>query len=139
MSSTERLLTVAETARYLRVSESTVYRALADGRIPGSKVLGKWRVDRGELDAWIKQQRPLPGEIDNGEAEGEREPRPLPGEVDDDREGEREPSPLRGETDDDREGEREPMTPAMRWAQRRLAWRVAQLRARRTRTRRVSS
>jgi excisionase family DNA binding protein len=60
MASTERYLTVNETAKYLRVGESTVYRALAEGRMPGAKVLGTWRVDRDELDAWIKEQRPLP-------------------------------------------------------------------------------
>jgi excisionase family DNA binding protein len=54
------LLTVPEVAAELRVGVSTVYRALEEGRMPGTKPLGRWRIDRAELDEWRREQRPLP-------------------------------------------------------------------------------
>jgi excisionase family DNA binding protein len=70
MPSTERYVTVAEAARYLRVSRSSVYRAITNGRLPAFKVLGSWRVDREELEAWLNQKRPRPG--GRGDAYGPR-------------------------------------------------------------------
>jgi excisionase family DNA binding protein len=57
------LLKVAEAARLLRLSRSAVYRGLQDGRIPGFKVIGQWRLDQDELDAWITAERPTPSEV----------------------------------------------------------------------------
>lgn len=53
-----QLLTVRETAERLRFSQSAVYRALEDGKLPGYKVLGRWRVDVDELEAWMREHRP---------------------------------------------------------------------------------
>jgi excisionase family DNA binding protein len=54
------VLTVAEVANYLRLSTSAVYRALEEGRLPGTKPLGRWRVLRAELDEWLSAQGPVP-------------------------------------------------------------------------------
>lgn len=47
------VLTVAETARLLRLSLNTTYAYLADGLIPGQKVGRRWIVSRVRLDAWL--------------------------------------------------------------------------------------
>jgi excisionase family DNA binding protein len=47
------VLTVAETARLLRLSVNTTYAYLADGLIPGQKVGRRWIVSRARLDAWL--------------------------------------------------------------------------------------
>jgi excisionase family DNA binding protein len=41
--------TVAEAARLARVSVWSYYRGLKDGRLPGRKVCGQWRVSRKQL------------------------------------------------------------------------------------------
>lgn len=57
---TPELLTVSQVASYLNVSQSTVYRALENGRLPGTKPFGRWRVDRDELTQWLAAQRSIP-------------------------------------------------------------------------------
>jgi excisionase family DNA binding protein len=50
-------LSVAESARLLEVSRSSVYRALAGGTLSGHKERRSWRVDRRSLDEWAEEQR----------------------------------------------------------------------------------
>ena len=47
------LLTPTEVAEYLRISESTVYRLLTAGAIPGVKVGRSWRVRKEDLDDFL--------------------------------------------------------------------------------------
>jgi len=49
------LMTVQEVARYLRVTEKTVYRLLKQGRIPAIKVGRQWRFDKDSIDEWLHQ------------------------------------------------------------------------------------
>ena len=42
-------MTVEEFATEFRISESAVYRALREQRLPGVKILGRWRISREEL------------------------------------------------------------------------------------------
>jgi excisionase family DNA binding protein len=46
-------LTVEEAAAEFRVSESALYRALREQRLPGVKILGRWRISRAELLAHV--------------------------------------------------------------------------------------
>lgn len=55
----EELLTIYETALYLRVSESTVRRMVKDGRIPATRIGRQWRVSRAAL-ADLVQSEPDP-------------------------------------------------------------------------------
>jgi len=48
---TEKALTVAEVAKYLNVSQNTVYRKASDGEIPGFRVGRAWRFFVSEIDA----------------------------------------------------------------------------------------
>lgn len=51
----EEFMTLEEVARYLRVNKKTVYRRLADGSIPATRVGHLWRFDREKLDSWLSQ------------------------------------------------------------------------------------
>lgn len=54
---TDPLLTPAEVADRLSLSQGAVTRALREGRIPGYKLLGVWRVSCAELEDWIESRR----------------------------------------------------------------------------------
>lgn len=53
----ERWMTLAEVATYLQVSKDSVYRMAQRGQIPASKVVGQWRFDQQEIDAWMRSER----------------------------------------------------------------------------------
>ena len=48
------LMTLEEVARYLRVTEMTVYRLLARGVLPATKIGHLWRFDRAAIDEWLQ-------------------------------------------------------------------------------------
>ena len=50
------LLTIKETAEYLRISSSTIYKLVEKGKIPGSRIGGSWRFSRKVLDDWLNSQ-----------------------------------------------------------------------------------
>ena len=50
------IMTIREVAEYLKLTEKTAYRHVADGKIPGFKVGGAWRFRRSEIDRWIERQ-----------------------------------------------------------------------------------
>ena len=52
-----RILTVRETAAYLRMNRMTIYRLAQAGKIPAFKVGGSWRFDREVLSQWIAEQQ----------------------------------------------------------------------------------
>lgn len=50
------ILTIREVAEYLKLAEKTVYRLVAEGKIPGFKVGGAWRFRKAEIEQWITHQ-----------------------------------------------------------------------------------
>ncbi len=48
------VLTIEEVAQYLRINVRSVYKLVREGRLPGVKVLNKWRFDREQIEAWVK-------------------------------------------------------------------------------------
>ena len=57
-------LKVREVAKFLNVSDKTVYRWICDGALPAYKVLGQYRVDRSELLEWVTSSKiPVSEEI----------------------------------------------------------------------------
>lgn len=48
----EKFLTLREAAKYLRVSERSLYRYISDGRLKATKV-GYWRISESDLQAFI--------------------------------------------------------------------------------------
>jgi excisionase family DNA binding protein len=51
----EEFMTLEEVARYLRVNKKTVYRHLADGSIPATKVGHLWRFERDKINSWLSK------------------------------------------------------------------------------------
>jgi excisionase family DNA binding protein len=51
------VMTLRETAQFLRLTEKTAYRLAADGMLPGFKVGGSWRFRKTDIDAWIKTKK----------------------------------------------------------------------------------
>ena len=51
------ILTIREVAEYLKLAEKTVYRLVAEGKIPGFKVGGAWRFKKDEIESWIKAEQ----------------------------------------------------------------------------------
>lgn len=49
----EEILTVADMAKLLKVTEKTIYTMAQGSEIPCFKVRGQWRFRRLELDEWI--------------------------------------------------------------------------------------
>ena len=47
------ILTLDEVATYLKAGKRTVYRLVAEGRLPAFKLGGSWRFRRSDLDEWI--------------------------------------------------------------------------------------
>jgi excisionase family DNA binding protein len=50
----ERLLTIVEVAEYLNVDKFTIYRLVADKRLPAFKVGHQWRFKKSVIEKWLK-------------------------------------------------------------------------------------
>jgi excisionase family DNA binding protein len=48
------IMTIGETAEYLRISVSSLYKLAQDGRIPCQKVGRTWRFRRQTIDHWLE-------------------------------------------------------------------------------------
>lgn len=53
----DEILTLAEFAQLLKVSEKTVYTMAQKSQLPAFKVRGQWRFKRVDIDRWIEQQK----------------------------------------------------------------------------------
>jgi excisionase family DNA binding protein len=53
----EPAMTVRDVAAYLNVDEKTIYRLVIKGDLPGFKVLGSWRFQKPDLEAWIAERK----------------------------------------------------------------------------------
>lgn len=51
------IMTIGETAEYLRISMSTLYKLAQDGRIPCQKVGRHWRFRRETIDRWLDERK----------------------------------------------------------------------------------
>lgn len=49
------LLTVTQTANYLKVCEKTVRRLIGKKTLVASKVGGSWRIQKNDLDCYLKE------------------------------------------------------------------------------------
>ncbi len=49
----EDLLTTEQVARYLRVDKFTIYRLVAQRKLPAFKVGNQWRFKREMIDSWL--------------------------------------------------------------------------------------
>ena len=49
----KEILTIEEAAAYLQIGKRSIYKLAKDGKIPGKKVLNKWRFEKESLRAWV--------------------------------------------------------------------------------------
>jgi len=49
----DEVLTIDELATYLKVSKSTLYKLVQEGKVPGQKVGKHWRFKRDVIDRWL--------------------------------------------------------------------------------------
>ena len=49
-------MTLPQVAEYLQVSRDLIYRLAQKGRIPASKVSGRWRFKKEKIDQWMESQ-----------------------------------------------------------------------------------
>ena len=50
----EKLFTLQEAAKYLRVSQRSVLRYIEAGRLKASRI-GQWRIKQSDLDKFLKE------------------------------------------------------------------------------------
>ncbi|MBW1722806.1 MAG: helix-turn-helix domain-containing protein [Deltaproteobacteria bacterium] len=50
----KEILTIEEAAALLRIGKRSLYKLAKDGRIPGKKIMNKWRFEKESLKAWIR-------------------------------------------------------------------------------------
>jgi excisionase family DNA binding protein len=51
-----RILTVSEVAAYLRVHQTTIYKMLRKGKLPGFRLGGDWRFHLDAIKQWQRDQ-----------------------------------------------------------------------------------
>lgn len=59
------VLTVAEAAKFLRISESKCLDGLRRGLIPGRKCVGQWRILQSQLHEFLREQPHASGYLPN--------------------------------------------------------------------------
>ena len=50
------ILTMDDLAVYLKVSKSTLYKLVQEGKVPGHKVGKHWRFRRVTIDQWLDEK-----------------------------------------------------------------------------------
>ena len=51
----KEVLNIEEAASFLQIGKRSVYKLAKEGKIPGKKVLHKWRFDKGSLSEWVHE------------------------------------------------------------------------------------
>lgn len=49
------VLTIEELSTYLKISKSTLYKLVREGRIPCQKIGRHWRFRKGAIDHWLEE------------------------------------------------------------------------------------
>jgi len=68
-SNPPEIMTIGETAQYLRISQSSLYKLAQEGRIPCQKVGRHWRFRKQALDRWLETYPKAGGPTKPGEVE----------------------------------------------------------------------
>jgi excisionase family DNA binding protein len=51
------IMTLEETAKYLKIGKSTLYKMVREGKIPAVKIANQWRFRKDEIDKWWREVR----------------------------------------------------------------------------------
>lgn len=65
---TKDILTIEELSEYLRISKSTLYKLVREGKIPSQKVGRHWRFSKVAIDKWM-ENTPTPSDESKGEGQ----------------------------------------------------------------------
>jgi PTS system nitrogen regulatory IIA component len=49
-------MTIADLARYLKVTRRTIYEWLKNNKVPAVKLVGQWRFKKDKIDEWLERQ-----------------------------------------------------------------------------------
>ena len=55
---TPEVMTISDLAVYLQVSQSSLYKLVQRGRVPGHKVGRHWRFHKVSIDGWLQDRSP---------------------------------------------------------------------------------
>ncbi len=51
------VLTIEELSTYLKISKSTLYKLVREGKIPCQKIGRHWRFRKAAIDRWLEETR----------------------------------------------------------------------------------
>lgn len=51
------VLTIEELSAYLKISKSTLYKLVREGKIPSQKIGRHWRFRKSAIDRWLEETR----------------------------------------------------------------------------------
>jgi len=51
------VLTIDELAAYLKISKSTLYKLVREGKIPSQKIGKHWRFRKSAIDQWLEEKK----------------------------------------------------------------------------------
>ena len=50
----KEILTIEEAASFLQIGKRSLYNLAKKGKVPGKKILNKWRFEKESLKAWVR-------------------------------------------------------------------------------------
>ena len=57
MEGFSEIMTLEETAKYLKIGKSTLYKMAREGKIPAVKIANQWRFRKEDIDKWLLEIR----------------------------------------------------------------------------------
>lgn len=52
---TNEIMSLDELAEYLKISKSTLYKLVQQGKFPGQKIGKQWRFHKNAVDDWLRE------------------------------------------------------------------------------------
>jgi excisionase family DNA binding protein len=56
LENNDRVFTIKELSQYLRIAESSLYKLVREGKIPGQKIGKTWRFFKPAIDSWLSEK-----------------------------------------------------------------------------------
>ena len=63
----DEILTIVELSAYLKISRSTLYKLVGEGKIPSQKVGRHWRFRKVAIDRWLEETNAKTTIVQNGD------------------------------------------------------------------------
>jgi excisionase family DNA binding protein len=51
----KEIFTIKDAANFLQLSKRSIYKLVSGGKIPGKKILNKWRFEKESLKTWMRE------------------------------------------------------------------------------------